>query len=212
MTHTNHRLKRPEDQTEEFVLLSMAAQGHNNKNAAQKLLKVLDIVVSVDPSNVADDAQGGIYSGKTIDIIKRDINDNAYIGATFTSKDQTKTVLTKLKEADLGMSVVVTGNFKEVFKMCKEVGLKPNAVNISLGIFGKKDLLPDDDVLEITTMCGHSMISPNSVKHLINRVKNGVISPEAAAKELARPCTCGIFNVDRASDLLSKHCCKVKGV
>lgn len=212
MTHTLHRFRQPGDQTEEFVLLSMAAQGFNDKNAAHKLLKVLDIVVSVDPSNVADDAQGGIYTGKTVDIIKKDINDKAYIGAAFTSKEQVKTVLSKLKEADLGMSVVITGNFKDTFEMCKEVGIKPNAINISLGIYGKKELLPEDDVLEIVTMCGHSMISPKSVKYIINRVSRGDISPEEGAIELARPCTCGIFNVDRAANLLSKQCCVVEGV
>lgn len=212
MTHTLHRYKQSQDKTEEFVLLSMAAQGINDKNSASKLLKVLDIVVSVNPCNVADDVQGGIYTGKTIDIIKKDINDKSYIGAVFTSRKQIETVLIKLKEADLGMSVVITGDFKEVFNLCKEIGLKPNAVNISLGIYGNKALLPSDDILEIVTMCGHSMISPNSVRYIIKRVKRGEISPEAAAKELARPCTCGIFNVEHAGDLLSKQCSKVKGV
>lgn len=212
MTHTLHRFRQQEDQTEEFVLLSMAAQGFNDKNAAQKLLKVLDIVASEDPSNIADDAQGGIFTGKTIDIIKKDINDKAYIGATFQSREQIKSVLIKLKEADLGMSVVVTGDFEEVFKISQEVGLSPNAVNISLGIYGNKELLPEEDVLEIVTMCGHSMVSPNSVKHMMNRVKRGQITPEEGAQELARPCTCGIFNVARAGELLSKQCCKAKGV
>lgn len=212
MTHTLHRFRQPEDQTEEFVMLSMAAQGFNDKGAAQKLLKVLDIVASVEPSNIADDAQGGIYTGKTIDIIRKDINDKAYIGAAFTSKKQIQTVLNKLKKAELGMSVVVTGDFKEVFGMCEEVGIKPNAVNISLGIYGKKELLPEDDVLEIVTMCGHSMISPNSVKYILNKVRRGDITPEEGAKELARPCTCGIFNVDRAANLLSKQCCVVEEV
>lgn len=212
MTHTLHRFRQPEDQTEEFVLLSMAAQGVNDKNAAQKLLKVLDIVVSENPSNFADDAQGGIFTGKTIDIIKKDINDRAYIGAVYQTKEQMEKVLIRLKEADLGMSVVVTGDFNEVFKLCDNAGLKPNAVNISLGTYGKKELLPEDDVLEIATMCGHGMISPNSIKHIVSRVKRGCISPEEGAKELARPCTCGIFNVARATDLLAKHCNKVKEV
>ncbi|MFA7573033.1 MAG: hypothetical protein WCY24_04890, partial [Lutispora sp.] len=87
MTHTLHRFRQDGDKTEEFVLLSMAAQGFNDKNAAEKLLKVLDIVISENPSNFGDDAQGGIYTGKTIDKIKEDMNDKAYIGAAFSSKE-----------------------------------------------------------------------------------------------------------------------------
>lgn len=212
MTHTLHRFRQDGDKTEEFVLLSMAAQGFNDKNAAEKLLKVLDIVISENPSNFGDDAQGGIYTGKTIDKIKEDMNDKAYIGAAFPSKEQMESVLRKLKEADLGMSVVVTGDFKKVFEMIRKVGLKPDTVNMSLGIFGNKQLLPSDEVLEITTMCGHGMVCPDHVKHVLNRVKKGLMSPEKGAEELAKPCTCGIFNVDRASEILSRECYKNKEV
>lgn len=212
MTHTLHRFSQHEERSEEFVLLSMAAQEFNDKGAAEKLLKVLDIVISEDPSNVADDAQGGIFTGKTIDKIKEEINDKAYIGAAFPTREQIESVLIKLKEADIGMSVVVTGNFKEVFDITEKVGLKPNAVNISLGIFGNRELLPNDTILEIVTMCGHGMVSPDSVEYVLSRVKRGLISPDEGAKELARPCTCGIFNVDRVSKILSRECGNGKGV
>jgi len=35
-------------------------------------------------------------------------------------------------------------------------------------------------------------------------IKNGEVSPEAAAKKLAKPCPCGIFNVPRTVEVLKK--------
>jgi len=65
-------------------------------------------------------------------------------------------------------------------------------------------LLPDEDILSITTMCGHHMISPNLVKKLVEDVKKGKITPEKAAWKLATFCPCGIFNHVRAEKLIEE--------
>ena len=103
-----------------------------------------------------------------------------------------------------GISIVVSGIFDEVFAVCKEVGIIPHTVNMSLGTWGKKELLPEAPILEICTMCGHAMISANLVKSLISRVKKGAISPEDAAVEMGKQCTCNVFNTVRAAELVRK--------
>lgn len=62
--------------------------------------------------------------------------------------------------------------------------------------------LPSNDILEVTTMCGHAMVSPNLVKAMAKEVKSGAKTPQEAAKLLAPNCDCGIFNIARAAKLL----------
>jgi hypothetical protein len=75
-------------------------------------------------------------------------------------------------------------------------------VDYSGDIWGKRDQLPPDEILEVTTMCGHAMVATNLVQSLIDEIKAGERSAEDAGKELARVCECGIFNPVRAAELL----------
>lgn len=91
-----------------------------------------------------------------------------------------------------------------MFDTCGEVGLKPHTISYSLGIWGKRQLLPKAEILDITTMCGHAMTSAYLVNRAIEEVKAGRKSAEAAAVEIARPCACGCFNTARAAELLQQ--------
>jgi hypothetical protein len=48
------------------------------------------------------------------------------------------------------------------------------------------------------------MISFNLVKKAVEDIKEGRISAEEAACELAKPCVCGVFNPARAKRLLEE--------
>ncbi len=89
-------------------------------------------------------------------------------------------------------------------KLCSEIGLSPHTVEYSLGIHGNTKKLPDENLLEITTMCGHAMVSPNLVIDLVKQIDTGETTHEEASKELSRMCDCGIFNPFRAEKLLRK--------
>ena len=73
-----------------------------------------------------------------------------------------------------------------------------------MGIFGKKELLADENTLAITTMCGHGLIGPNYVHEIARKVKKEKMTPDNGAKRLAKPCYCGIFNPERAAVLIEK--------
>ena len=122
----------------------------------------------------------------------------------FNDREKMKRVLARLKEEDLGISIVVSGLIEEVIAMTKEVGLKPHTVNLSLGIRGKKELLPAPDVLEFTTMCGHSLVASRLVEKAIADVKAGTKTAHEAARTVAMPCICGIVNLARATELLEQ--------
>jgi hypothetical protein len=53
-------------------------------------------------------------------------------------------------------------------------------------------------------MCGHHCISPQSIENYVNLIEEGKISIEKAAKNLSKPCVCGIFNPSQAMDILNE--------
>ncbi|MGB9757294.1 MAG: hypothetical protein ACPLZE_02285 [Candidatus Bipolaricaulaceae bacterium] len=110
--------------------------------------------------------------------------------------------LMRMKELDLGLSVIIAGDLSEVLQACRKAGLTPHTVNYSIGVFGRADLLPDEEVLGVTSMCGHHMIAAALVERLRERVRKGNLSPQEAAKRLACLYPCGIFNPVRAEILL----------
>ena len=124
--------------------------------------------------------------------------------AVFADPNTVAEVLQEVKAAHLGMSVVVSGLFERVRECCRRIGQAPapHTIEYSLGIWGRTEGLPDDYVLEISTMCGHGMVAFSLVLDAFEEVKSGRASPEEAARRLAEPCVCGVFNPTRAAHLL----------
>ena len=124
------------------------------------------------------------------------------IHAVFRDRKGMEAALREIKERDFNVSVTVSGLHKEAARTCRSIGLTPHTVQYSLGVLGDTRLLPDEKVLEVTTMCGHAMVSPHLLAHLLKRVRQNKVSYGDAALELSRQCECGIFNPDRAERLL----------
>lgn len=126
-------------------------------------------------------------------------------GSVYRNREDVKKTIKDIVDAELGISIVVSGLFDEVRDMCIKAGTMAHTVNMSCETLGKTSLLAEPKILEFTTMCGHSFISPNLVIHLINRVKRGTMGAEDASIEMAKQCTCNWFNVDRASKLINEY-------
>ncbi|MEW6082708.1 MAG: hypothetical protein AB1576_13290 [Bacillota bacterium] len=146
-----------------------------------------------------------VYMGKTADELEAEIRDSSYPAAVFTDTETLERVLRDLSEADQGMSVVVSGDYRTTLEVAKSVGLKPHTINVSLGIFGRTADLPEPAVLDIATMCGHALVTPMRIHELAKKVARGRLSLEEAGRDLARTCTCGVFNPHRAADILSRY-------
>jgi hypothetical protein len=129
---------------------------------------------------------------------------SSVVQGCFSDINDVKNILRTIKKEDLGISVVVTGLISEIQKVCQEIGLKMHTVNLSLGEFGKKSLLPSEKTLEITNMCGHHCVSSQSITHYVEQIKEGKISVEKAAEKLTAPCVCGIFNTKRSIQVLNE--------
>ncbi|MHB0869206.1 MAG: hypothetical protein ACYC66_05390 [Chloroflexota bacterium] len=203
MTNTLHRLGSTASLARDFVMLAMATQGFNEKGAAPKLRRMGAIVANHAPANVGDEGHGGVFTGVPLQEILDGMRDGTYLGAVFLDADQLVEALKELRDADTGMSVVVSAPFQQLFDAAQAAGLKAHTVHMSLGLFGKKELLPPEKVLEVTTMCGHGMVCPKLVQKLAKRVEEGRMPAQQAAEKLAGTCSCGIFNPVRAAEILS---------
>ena len=203
MTHSLHRSGDIESQKKDFVWFMYQTKNVNDKNIKPKALEFIAAAEAAGSENWGD-----VKTGPTVmyssDYIKSRLSDKTRIRGVFTKREQIVKFLKRIKEKDLGMSVVISGVLSEVLPACKEAEVVPHSVNYSLGIWGKKENLPDAATLSVTTMCGHHMISPKFVKHVINQVNKGRMTPEEGALELATFCYCGIFNHIRCADIIKK--------
>jgi len=109
-----------------------------------------------------------------------------------------------VKEADLGLSINVSTSIDNAEACCDEVGIPRHSVGYSLGFEGKTEKLPNTQTLTLSTMCGHGMVSHSLAKKMIDWVKEGRRTPEAAVTYMARFCSCGVFNPARARRVLEE--------
>ena len=199
MTHTLHRRGTAESLSNDFVVITLRAMGFNQEGYLPKCQEFLRIALCHNPVNIASEMKGNIFEFPADEIIVEANGDSL---AVFGNPKDLTEFLIEVKEADLGLSVVVSGIFEKVDDCFEKAGLKHHTANFSLGIWGNQDLLPDDDILEITTMCGHGMIPTNLVRILVDEIREGRRTPEVATRILAPNCSCGIFNPVRAAELL----------
>lgn len=206
MSHSLHRYGSVENLKNDFCIYSRAARGINRENCGDKLRRILEIYLSSDVVNFGSSHSGKCYlAGLDLEEYAESLSNSYGIIATFADREAVIDVLKKMKKEDLGISVVVSGLINEVKSAAAEVGLQPHTALLSLGTFGKKSLLPEDEVLEIVTMCGHSLVGPKLVRSVLKKVHSEEISAKEGALELTRPCSCGIFNTSRCQDLIEKQ-------
>jgi hypothetical protein len=186
---------------EDFPMLAIRAKGYNEEGNVWRLQKILELAARYPIVNFGDIKNGSKFTTSLEQILKSEL-DLPLIHMVFTNKEDMTRYMQDLKEADLGISVVASGLFEEIFQCCKKAGLNPHTVNYSLGVHGRVDKLPDSEMLEITTMCGHALVAQNLVKKFIEDIRKGKETCEKAAEKLAKNCLCGIFNPKRAAELL----------
>jgi len=209
MTHSAHRFASKEEFKRDYVIFVRPARGLDDvdektkKETLRKTKILADIVNKYGPDNIGRTGAGCTGQGYEYNQVMNKVEFNGFM-SVLTDQKRAAQVLKEFKEKDLGLSVVASGLTEDIFGICREVGLKPHTILFSLGIWGKKELLPSEDHLRITTLCGHSMVSRTLIDHYVEKIRKGEITPEEAGKKIAKPCPCGIFNVSRATEMLKK--------
>lgn len=203
MTHTLHRSGPIESLRGDYVWLMYQAQGINDTHIKEKAEEFIAAAEAVGCENWGDVKSGSILE-LGAEAVKVRISDRSRLRGVFTSRAQVTAFLRDMKQRQVGLSVVISGLLSEVLPACREAGVTPHTINYSFGVWGKQELLPGDDVLAFTTMCGHHQIAPALVKRMRKLVREGKTTPEKAARTLAAYCPCGIFNHVRAAKLLAE--------
>lgn len=201
MTHTMHRAGPEESFREDYIVFCMAAQGYNNIGAAPKLRRFLRLAWEFGPVNLGDMKTGSIMRHDFERIVEQ-VQDTSIVHAVLTNREKVIAFLAQLKDTGLGLSVNITGIMEQTRECCRAAGLQRHSIEHSLGIRGRIDRLPEEYILRIATMCGHGMVSFNLVRKCILDIKRGKKTLEEAARALASPCECGVFNPVRAGELL----------
>lgn len=206
MSHSAHRCGTIRNLQNDYTMYARTSRYVNREGCGPKLRKILEIFLSENPVNFGSSHSGKSFAaGLDPEEYARSMEKDYAVACCFSSASAIRNVLEKLKRTDTGISIVVSGLIEEIRKIAGEVGLKPHTVLLSLGVHGKKELLPEEKVLEITTMCGHGLVATHLVEEAMEKVKTGALTPGEAARLLAQPCPCGIFNLDRCVELLKEQ-------
>jgi hypothetical protein len=203
MTHTLHRRGDRESLKCDYIVFTMSAKGFNEEGSADKMRKFLQTLLDHKPVNYGDMVTGNSYV-KSQEEILGNVQSTSIVHGVFTAPEVVIEILKELREADLGMSVVVTGVHEDTEACCQESGVRKHTVENSLGIFGQIKKLPSEEILQLTTMCGHGMVPANLVEKIVIDIKRGKKTVREGAIELTRPCHCGIYNPIRAERLLKR--------
>jgi hypothetical protein len=219
MTNTLHRYGDSESFYDDYVIFASPSNGKNDVDSVPKLKRFLELALPFKPVNLGDPVHGGAFRPSrrltTIANWKRNmapdfravidgIDSPASVAAVFDNRQAAEGFLEAVAEADLGLSVNVSTSIEGALECCRKAGITRHSIGYSLGFEGSTEKLPNTQVLKLSTMCGHGMISANLARKMIDWVKEGRRSPEQAVTYMARFCSCGVFNPVRARRVLEE--------
>ena len=216
MTNTLHRYGDSASFYDDYLIFASPSTGRNDVGSIPKLKAFLEMALPFNPVNIGDPVHGGALRPTTLNAManwKRDmapnfravidgIDEPASVVAIFDNRDSAEKFLKKVVEADLGLSVNISTSIQGGQECCKFAGIPRHSVGYSLGFEGSTEKLPNTQLLALTTMCGHGMISQNLARKMVDWVKEGRRTPAQAVTYLARFCSCGVFNPQRAKRIL----------
>ena len=228
MTNTLHRysehyaferLPNPEPVEDDFIVFAMASRGINDDELVAKYRAFLRLALKHNPVNLGDATKGGMLRPRQNlnpkAHWKRDqqphpeevisgIDGHTTVAAVFNNYKDMKGFVSEVRDAKLGISVNISAPMEEADRCCRENGITRHSLEYSLGFCGRVDKLPDATVLELTTMCGHGMVSAHFARKMIDWVKENRRSSAEVARAMARFCSCGVFNTSRAESILNE--------
>ncbi len=126
------------------------------------------------PVNLGDSRHGGAYrpsrSMSPLAHWNRDnepdfqkvidgLDTTATAAAVFDNLEAAEQCTKAVREADLGLSINISTSVDGAIACCNAAGIHAPQRGYSLGFEGKTEHLPNGDVLALSTMCGHGMVS-----------------------------------------------------
>jgi hypothetical protein len=217
MTNTLHRYGDAASFHDDYVVFAICSRGKNDEDSVPKLRRFLEMALPFQPVNLGDARHGGaLRPSKSMNPTshwKREakpdfqavidgLDTPTTAAAVFDNRVAAEDFVKSVKAADLGLSVNISTSIDGAEQCCHAAGICRHSVGYSLGFEGKTGHLPNEDVLKLSTMCGHGMVSASFAKKMVDWVKEGRRTPAEAVTYLARFCSCGVFNPARAKRIL----------
>ncbi len=218
MTHSLHRFGQPEDLAGDYIVFAMPAQGVDPESAIRTEKEFLRRSLRHQPVNLGDAKKGGWFQpqknlGPGVhwrrntepkpELVIDGVDAPGIVAAVFDRYEAMEAFVEELRELDLGVSINISALADRAATCCRACGITRHSVEYSLGFLGKTEKLPEKEILELATMCGHGTVSFGLAEKMMDRVRSGRMTPKAAARTLARFCVCSIFNPARAEEILS---------
>jgi hypothetical protein len=219
MTNTLHRYGDAESFRDDYIVFATPSNRKNDHDSIPKLKKFLEMALPFKPVNLGDPVHGGaLRPSRNLGPLShwnRDlkpdfqavidgIDEPASVVAIFANRESAEAFLKVAVEADLGLSVNISASIEGAEQCCRFAGITRHSVGYSLGFEGATEKLPNTQLLKLTTMCGHGMISASLAKKMIDWVKEGRRTPQQAVTYMARFCSCGVFNPLRAQRIFEE--------
>ena len=216
MTNTLHRYGSAKSFDDDYIIFAIACKGKNDLGAVEKLRTFLEICAKHDPVSMGNSDFGSlapsralrpsVHWDRNLEPDNRSVIDAVHklktVAAVFDTQKNVKACLQDLVKADLGLSINISTSVDGAERVGAACGIRRHSVEYSLGVSDPHDHLPDSQVLHLSTMCGHGMVSANLAKKMLDMVREGRRTSDQAATTLARFCSCGAFNPARAKRLL----------
>jgi hypothetical protein len=219
MTNTLHRFGPAESFQDDYIVFAIASKGKNDEGALSKLRRFLELAVPFKPVNLGDAIHGGALrpsrdmnpsshwkreTTPDFQAVIRGLDAPTTVAAVFDNRVAAGNFIAAVKDADLGLSINISTSIDGAEQCCFAAGIPRHSIGYSLGFEGETEKLPDANVMLLSTMCGHGMVSHSLASKMIDWVKEGRRTPEQAAGYLTRFCSCGVFNPARAARVLEQ--------
>ncbi len=218
MTNTLHRYGDAESFRDDYIIFAIPSKGKNDEDSILKLKEFLRICTRHNPVNMGNGNRGSLTPDKGLnpaahwnrdytpewDKVIEGVEKPGTASAVFASEEDAKACFKEVVEADFGLSVNMSTAVENARNVAQGCGIRRHSVEYSLKTYDPHDHLPNSEVLGLSTMCGHGMVSFNLAKKMLDMVREGRRTPEEAAATLTRFCPCGIYNPERAVRFLKE--------
>ena len=218
MTNTLHRYGKAASFDDDYIVFCIPSPGRNDEGAVEKQKQFLRICARHNPANMGNGNRGSFKPERRLNPtahwrrgadpdwegVIAEVKKPGTAAAVFDSREKAEACLRDVIEADLGLSVNISASVEGAQEVAECCGIHRHSVEYSLGFADPHDHLPNSQILQLSTMCGHGMVSFNMARKMLDMVREGRRAPEQAAATLARFCPCGVYNPDRAKRLLEE--------
>ena len=216
MTNTLHRYGNENSFNDDYIIFAIPSIGNNDEECIPKMKEFLRICVKHGPSNMGNGNRGSFAPEKALnptvhwnreanpdwEAVIEGIKKPGTVAAVFSNEESAKACFEEVVACDFGLSVNISTSVENARRVAESSGIKRHSVEYTLTLNDPHDHLPKSQILSLSTMCGHGMVSFNLARKMLDMVREGRRSSEQAVATLVRFCPCGVYNPDRAKRLL----------